>query len=241
VGRKLFAAELRRMGVDAEALISGPEFQRVLDERELTLGQFFQQVGVDRLPIRKFLLEQELVSAKQIKRLESADGSLLRRLVRPILRAPDPVLKIQDLEDGFIHMAPCCTPLLGDPIVGVQEGEGITIHRTVCPTLERVASDTLLNVGWDLDSSATPHRLDIWLVQDRPGLLYKIGKVMRDAKVNIVDIGLHRDLRAGTASIRVDLEPLHIKTFRTVISRLRNIKEVERISLVQPPTGDRRA
>jgi (p)ppGpp synthase/HD superfamily hydrolase len=124
--------------------------------------------------------------------------------------------------------------------VGVQGSEGITIHRTQCPTLERVAPDTLLNVGWDLDSSATPHRLHIRLVQDRPGLLYKVSKVMRDAKVNILDIGLHRDLRTGIAHIRVDLEPMHIKTFRTVVSRLRNIKEVERISLVQPNPAERR-
>jgi len=234
VGRKLFVAELGRMDIDAEAFISGEAFQRVLEARGITLSQFFQQVGADRLPIRKFLLDAELISAKQLRRLEAGESSLLRRFVRPIFRAPDPVLKIQDLEDGFIRMAPCCTPLLGDPIVGVQEADGITIHRTQCPTLERVAPDTLLNVGWDLDSTATPHVLDIWLVQDRPGLLYKVGKVMRDAKVNINDIGLHRDLRTGTASIRVDLEPLHIKTFRTVISRLRNIKEVERISLVSP-------
>jgi len=98
----------------------------------------------------------------------------------------------------------------------------------------------VLNVGWELDSSATPHRLDIRLVQDRPGLLYKVSKVMRDAKVNIVDIGLHRDLRTGSARILVDLEPLHIKTFRTVVSRLRNIKEVERISLVQANPSERR-
>ncbi|HEX9842682.1 MAG TPA: HD domain-containing protein [bacterium] len=240
VGRKLFAVEVRRLGWDVEELTGSARFQAILAERGQSLGQIFQLVGVDKLPIRKFLLDHQLVTPKQIERLESEEGSLLRRFVRPIFRKPDPVLKIQDLDDGFIHMAECCTPLLGDPIVGVQGSEGITIHRTQCPTLERVAPDTLLNVGWDLDSSATPHRLHIRLVQDRPGLLYKVSKVMRDAKVNILDIGLHRDLRTGIAHIRVDLEPMHIKTFRTVVSRLRNIKEVERISLVQPNPAERR-
>ncbi len=240
VGRKLFAAELRRLGLDAEALTGGAAFQAILAGRGLTLGQLFQQVGVDKLPIRKFLLDHELVTKKQIQRLESEEGSLLRRFVRPIFRKPDPVLKIQDLEDGFIRMAECCTPLLGDPIVGVQDGEGLTIHRTTCPTLERTAPDSLLNVGWELDSTATPHRLEIQLVQDRPGLIYKVGKVMRDAKVNIVDIALHRDLRAGVASILVDLEPVHIKTFRTIVSRLRNIKEVARIRHVPPVSGERK-
>jgi GTP pyrophosphokinase len=241
LGRKLFAAELRRLGLDAEEVTGGAEFERILAERSLTLPQLYQQVGVDKLPIRKFLLDHGLASNKQVQRLEHEEGSLLRRFVRPIFGAPDPVLKIQDLEDGFIRMAECCTPLLGDPIVGVQESEGITVHRTQCATLEQAAQETLLNVGWDLEGSATPDKLDIRLVLDRPGLLYKVSKVMRDAKVNIVDISLHRDLRGGGgARIRVKLEPLQIKTFRTVISRLRNIKEVERISLVPPGTPDRR-
>ncbi|NIW85580.1 MAG: hypothetical protein GWN09_03100 [Gammaproteobacteria bacterium] len=189
---------------------------------------------MDKLPIRAFLLEHELVARRQIERLESAESSLLRRYVRPMFRAPDPVLKIQALSDGFIRTKLCCTPLSGDPIVGVQEGDGIAIHRTECPTLETVSPERLLNVGWDLSGELTGYRLEIGLRQDRPGLLYKVSKVMRDAKVNILDIDLERDARAGNATIRVELEPIPLKTFRTVVSRLRTIKDVQRIRLAEP-------
>ena len=234
VGRRLFSAHLQRLGEDAERLTAGEAFQAILRARGLTLNQFYQQVGLDKLPIRRFLLDNELVTRDQIRRLESEESSLLNRYLKPMFKAPDPVLRIQDLEDGFIRMADCCTPLLGDPIVGVHDGEGITIHRTQCPALERVVPEALINVGWELDGKLTVHQLNIALVQDRPGLLYKISKVMRDCKVNIVDIGLQRDPRTGGANIRVELEPLHIKTFRNVVSRLRNIKDVEKIGLAPP-------
>ena len=61
--------------------------------------------------------------------------------------------------------------------------------------------------------------------------LYKVIKVMRKCKVNIVDLGLIRNSRTGSASIQVELEPIPLKTFRTVIDRLRSIKEVDKISL----------
>ena len=234
VGRRLFSAYLQRLGEDAEQLTDGEAFQAILRARGLTLKQFYQQVGLDKLPIRRFLLDNELVTRDQIRRLESEESSLLNRYLKPMFKAPDPVLKIQDLEDGFIRMADCCTPLLGDPIVGVHDSQGITIHRTQCPALERVVPEALINVGWELDGKLTVHQLNITLVQDRPGLLYKISKVMRDCKVNIVDIGLQRDPRTGGANIRVELEPLHIKTFRNVVSRLRNIKDVEKIGLAPP-------
>jgi len=140
-------------------------------------------------------------------------------------------LKIGFPEDAFFHMATCCHPLPGDPITGVQEREGITVHRASCPRLERFAADTLHSLGWEKEREATAWQLEVRLVRDQPGLLYKVSKVMRNSKVNIVDLGLHRDSRTGSAVIRVELEPISQKTFRTVVSRLRAIKEVEKVVL----------
>jgi RelA/SpoT family (p)ppGpp synthetase len=232
VGRKLFSAEVARLGSEPEVLIASKPFRAILTKRHLSLEQFFQQIGVDKLPIRKFLLEHQLIDPVQVRRLENQESSLLRRYIKPMFRSPDPVLTIQDLEDGFIRMGECCSPLFGDPIAGLQDGQGIVIHRTTCPALQRAGQEMLLNVGWELDARLTPYRLEIRLVQDRPGLLYKITKVMRDLKVNIQDIALQRDTRTGNASIRVELESIPLKTFRTVVSRLRGIKEVMRISLL---------
>ena len=229
VGRKLFSAELNLLALDSAQMADAPEFQTALENRKLTLPQFFQQVGNDTLSIRAFLVDSGLVEIGRVKRLESQQGSLLARYLRPMFGAPDPVLKIGFPEDAFFHMAPCCHPLPGDSITGVRGSDGITVHRTGCAELERFAADTLHSLGWEQARGAEAWRLDVLLIQDQPGLLYKVSKVMRDCKVNIVDLGLRRDPRTGGAAIRVELEPISQKVFRTVVSRLRAIKEVEKI------------
>ena len=237
VGRKLFSAELNLLEMDTAQVADAPEFQSALENRNLTLPQFFQQVGNDTLSIRAFLVDSGLVETGRVERLESQEGSLLARYLRPMFGSPDPVLKIGFPGDSFFQMAVCCHPLPGDPITGVQESEGITVHRAGCAELERFAADTLHSLGWEQDRGANAWQLDIRLIQDRPGLLYKVSKVMRDCKVNIVDLGLHRDPRTGGAVIRVELEPISQKVFRTVVSRLRSIKEVEKIELATRSQG----
>lgn len=231
VGRKLFTAELNLLEMESAGMAESSEFQSALEKHSLTLPQFFQQVGNDTLSIRNFLVESALVESGRVERLESQEGSLLKRYLRPMFGSPDPVLKIGFPEDAFFHLARCCHPLPGDPITGVQENEGITVHRAGCVELQGFPADTLHTLGWEPGGEAEAWQLDVRLARDQPGLLYKVSKVMRDCKVNIVDLGLHRDPRTGGAVIRVDLEPISQKVFRNVVSRLRSIKEVEKIVL----------
>jgi (p)ppGpp synthase/HD superfamily hydrolase len=75
----------------------------------------------------------------------------------------------------------------------------------------------------------TPYHLRI-VAKDRMGLIYKIGKVMRDLKVGIQD--MHTDTERdtdGLAEIDVVLEPITAKTYQKVVSRLRGIREVVKL------------
>jgi GTP pyrophosphokinase len=80
------------------------------------------------------------------------------RLLRPFRRKPDSsparsprageaggaVIEIDAsrVESGFISLAPCCSPLPGDPVVGFRvPGRGIVAHVEGCP----IAVDELLD------------------------------------------------------------------------------------------------
>lgn len=58
---------------------------------------------------------------------------------------------IEGVDNLLVHLAKCCSPVPGDPIVGyVTKGRGVTIHRTDCPN---VAADSemagrLIDVQW---------------------------------------------------------------------------------------------
>lgn len=229
VGKRLFEAETHRLGEDPESMLKRKAFQAALKKKKLSQSQFFQHVGADKLPLRQFFMDHNLVGKKALKKVESQEQSILGKWVKPILRQPAPVITIHDLEDGFIKMAGCCSPLLGDSVMGVQEGAGIMVHRSNCPVMLQDVKGALIHVGWDVPAQPQGYALRIHLSEDRPGLLYKVSKVMRDLKVNILDINLERDNRSNAAVIQVRLEPVTHKVFRGLISKLRDVREVKKI------------
>ena len=229
VGQKLFFAELTRMRLDPEEFSARPEFQKALRSRRLSPAEFYRQIGMRKIQPRLFLLEKRLISDAEFAEASGkTPGGILRYLKRrPKTTEPD--LIIPDFGNEFIHLGVCCSPLRGDPIVGVQGEGGIFIHRKRCGELERAEPDALLSVGWEAEARQNPYRLNL-SVADRPGLIYKIGKIMRDLNVNIQDLGVVRVTKEGTADIRIQVEPIPVRTYRKIVARLRNIKEILKIS-----------
>lgn len=229
VGRNLFLGVVKRLRQDAEAFIAGKEFQSALKERRLSQEQFFQQIGTRKLQIRPFLQESGLVVDKDLERLETADRQGLMRYLPPLFKSKDPDVKIAELGDEFIHLAACCSPLRGDTILGVQQENGILIHRTECEALDAVKLDTLVSVGWELDDAKSPYRFII-RIKDRPGMVYKIGKIMRDLKVNIQDMRVEPKDALKQANVSILVDPITVQTYQKIVARLRGIKEVVKIS-----------
>ncbi len=229
VGRKLFSGNLKRMGLEPEEFFSRKVFRKALKERKLRLEQFFQEVGTRKLQIRRFMQEAGLITEKELELLgPQAPGGLMRYLT-PRSKSPDPDLKISEIGDEFIHLALCCSPLQGDAIVGVQQEHGILIHRTECAALENVDMDALLSVGWELDKQKSPYRFNL-KIKDRPGMVYKIGKIMRDLKVNIQDMNVEPKDELSQANVNILVDPISVQTYQKIVSRLRGIKEVVKIS-----------
>ncbi|MBI3993926.1 MAG: bifunctional (p)ppGpp synthetase/guanosine-3',5'-bis(diphosphate) 3'-pyrophosphohydrolase [Candidatus Lambdaproteobacteria bacterium] len=230
VGRRLLDVEVRRLDKDSDSLLADRRFRTALKESRLDLPRFYQQIGTGILRARTFLLEHNLISKKEAAHLTGEDRSLLQRYLAPMFRAShDPDLWIPEQGNEFIQLARCCSPLRGDAIVGVQGAQMLTVHRTMCPELEAVPADRLLSVDWEQVEDKTAYHLKI-VAEDRLGLIYKIGKVMRRLKVNIKDLHTDREAdRDGLAEINIVLEPITAKTYTKVVSRLRGIKEVVKL------------
>lgn len=230
VGRQLLEGELQRLERSLEEVTGSAAFEQALTERGLTQAQLYQQIGRQRLLARRFLRETGLVPAEELQRLESQERSLFQRYVRPVFRGRDPVLMVREPDDGFFRVHTACAPLRGDPVVGERREGEILIHREQCPDLRAVEPERLLNLGWEEDRARRPHQFSILVRQDQPGIIYRISKVLSGLGVNIVDIGLHRNLGNGQAELRVDIEPVPHRTFRQIVSGLRGIKEVVRVA-----------
>ncbi|MBV9387762.1 MAG: bifunctional (p)ppGpp synthetase/guanosine-3',5'-bis(diphosphate) 3'-pyrophosphohydrolase [Chroococcidiopsidaceae cyanobacterium CP_BM_ER_R8_30] len=100
---------------------------------------------------------------------------------------------IAGLEGLVYHLAGCCTPIPGEPILGVvtQGNRGISIHRQGCPNVENVTCDRLLPVRWNSTNSNRAARPQTYPVNiqieaiDRVGVLKDILSRLSDHSINV--------------------------------------------------------
>jgi GTP pyrophosphokinase len=83
-------------------------------------------------------------------------------------------VEVKGLSGMLVSFARCCTPVLGDPILGyVTVGRGVSVHRADCvnaPDLLR-KSERLVEVRWAGDAGeARPVELEV-AAMDRPNLM----------------------------------------------------------------------
>ena len=96
---------------------------------------------------------------------------------------------VKGVEDLWVKLARCCTPVPGDPIVGfVTRGSGVSVHRTDCVNVGSLSGEPerLVEVEWAPSSSS------VFLVAiqvealDRSRLLSDVTRVLSDQHVNIL-------------------------------------------------------
>ncbi len=60
---------------------------------------------------------------------------------------------VEGLDDVMIHLARCCSPVPGDPIMGfITQGRGVSVHRDDCSNAVALAQrlgERVIDVEWD--------------------------------------------------------------------------------------------
>ncbi|MDB9485918.1 bifunctional (p)ppGpp synthetase/guanosine-3',5'-bis(diphosphate) 3'-pyrophosphohydrolase [Dolichospermum circinale CS-537/01] len=104
-------------------------------------------------------------------------------------RASDsPIIGVEGL---VYHIAGCCTPIPGEPIVGaVTRGRGISIHRQGCHNLDHVEYERLVPVRWNpfMESQSLPHTYPVNMqieALDRVGVLKDVLSRLSDQGINV--------------------------------------------------------
>ena len=146
-----------------------------------------------------------------------------------------------DGEDGcVVKFAKCCNPLPGEDIIGfITKGYGISIHKADCPNISAAYSNEenanrFVKAEWDLPTSGSYNStyesaIQIY-VTNRISILADISVALADMRVDIVSIST-RNMDSATM-IDMVISCKDIGHFNSIISRLRNIKDVIRVTRV---------
>lgn len=141
---------------------------------------------------------------------------------------------IEGLEGMLYSFARCCSPIPGEPIVGVvTRSKGVSIHRLDCKTLDDIEPERLLDIKWAGISTDKRYTTSIRIeTAEKQGLLKDIISAVSDNNTNIVFANVKsRHNKLGI--IELGLEVDNIETLKQVMNSLQSMPEVYTVKRVQ--------
>ena len=158
--------------------------------------------------------------------------------VGPSFRTKKQGKSIIGLEGLLYHIAKCCTPLPGEPIVGVvTRSRGVTVHRADCDSLDTVPEERLMQIKWSESISDKKYVVNLKIeATDKVGVLQTIIAKIADSKTNIVEVAVSaKNKQFGT--INMGIEIADIENLSRVITSLLNIPDVISVKRQQTSTA----
>lgn len=143
------------------------------------------------------------------------------------------VISNSDTNHKFV-LATCCTPILGESVVGFKSSDGtITVHTRTCSNANNLAAkfgDKIVTVKWDTElNSGSSYLARISLRgTDRIGMINDITRLTsKDLNVNIRRINLGTE--DGIFDGFIDLYVHDIDDLENLMMKLRGIKGIETV------------
>ena len=138
------------------------------------------------------------------------------------------------LEGLLYSFARCCSPIPGEPIVGVvTRSKGVSIHRLDCKTLNEVPPERLLDIRWASDNLtnrtySTTIRIE---TAEKMGLFKDIISIVSDNNTNINSANAKSKGQVGVIELGIELD--NIETLRKVMTALQAMPEVFSVKRIQ--------
>ena len=227
-GKDALVRAMRKAGLPLQRLTQGGTLAAVASEMRFTgLDALYAAVGSGQTSAAAVVtrLQADLGAEEQ----EDDDDFALERAVRPARPLPSSRgVVVKGVDDVWIKLARCCTPVPRDPIIGfVTRGHGVSVHRADCPNAGDLGrhANRLLEVEWDT-SGPSSFAVTIQVeALDRTKLLRDITEVLSDHHVNIVSATVATG-RDRVATLRFTFELAEISHLAHVLSSVKKVEGV---------------
>ena len=214
-GREMFVKDLKKFNIQEndQEVAKALKFSSVED--------FFTALGSGTITIQQVL--SKLNNPLPLKFTSN---------INPIVKDLSSSIEVLGVGDLLTNLAKCCSPLLGDDIVGyITRSKGITVHKLGCENIVKEHDrERVVTVNWGKSKNYYPVRILIhsW---DRVGLLRDLTSIVAFEKINVNDV-ISKNQNDGTAFVELDIFISDIEQLGKIFAKLEEIKgniSVERI------------
>jgi guanosine-3',5'-bis(diphosphate) 3'-pyrophosphohydrolase len=189
-GKDAIAKAMRKQGLPIQRLMSHESLTALAGSlRYPDIGGLYAAVGDGHVSAQSIVSRLvQTLGGEEGTTEDLAEATTPTRAPRR-LRSGDPGVVVKGVDDLWVKLARCCTPVPGDPIVGfITRANGVSVHRADCSNVAPLQAqpERMVEVEW------APTGGTIFLVQiqvealDRSRLLSDVTRVLSDAHVNIL-------------------------------------------------------
>jgi guanosine-3',5'-bis(diphosphate) 3'-pyrophosphohydrolase len=228
-GKDAIGRAMRKHQLPLQRLLGGDALHTLAKDMRLAdVTALYAEVGEGRISAQTVV--QRVMA--QMGGAEGAVEDLAETAVptRPARSRPqgDPGVVVKGVDDVWVKLAKCCTPVPGDDVVGfVTRGRGVSVHRRDCTNAGEILAspERLVEVEW------APTAGSLFLVNiqvealDRTRLLSDVTRVLSDAHVNILSATV-TTTRDRVAVSRFSFEMADPKHMGHLLAQVRGVEGV---------------
>lgn len=222
--------------------------ERTSAQVEKTIAEISWRPALERFQVQNEDELYELVGRGKIPTLKVLEV-LFPGLKLPATLTTDALSRIKDGDDmgNFVRgqalkphqkvwFSKCCTPVPGDRIVGIVDGDDVHVHSIECDTLEAFEGhkEAWIDLQWTLNAeknTISTARLRA-SIRNNPGVLGQVCGLIGEAKGNIVNIHL-ADQQVDFIDARFDIEVMDARHLANIIAAIRTCPSVEGVERVR--------
>ena len=230
-GKDSIVRAMRKQGLPLQRMMTNQALTSIaLDLHQIDVSALYASVGEGRVSAATVI--QRLVEAAggpDEAADDAADALIPATFQRQRSRTSTDVgVVVKGVDDVWVKLAKCCTPVPGDAILGfVTRGSGVSVHRDDCANVPGLRSepDRFVEVTW------APTATSMFLVNiqvealDRARLLSDVTRALSDMHVNILSASVTTS-RDRIALSRFTFEMADPKHMGSVIKAVRNVEGV---------------
>ncbi|WP_411110766.1 RelA/SpoT family protein [Streptomyces sp. c-19] len=241
-GKDAIARAMRKQNLPIQRILTGDSLVTLAHElRYSDISSLYAAIGEGHVTAQSIV--QKLVQALggEEAATEDIDEAAPPTRGRSKRRSSsDPGVVVKGVEDVWVKLARCCTPVPGDPIIGfVTRGSGVSVHRSDCVNVESLSREPerILEVEW------APTQSSVFLVAiqvealDRSRLLSDVTRVLSDQHVNILSAAVQtsRD-RVATSRFTFEMgDPKHLGHVLKAVRGVEGVYDVYRVTSARRP------
>ncbi|MEU7635960.1 RelA/SpoT family protein [Streptomyces sp. NPDC039016] len=240
-GKDAIARAMRKQNLPIQRILTGDSLVTLAHEmRYPDISSLYAAIGEGHVAAQGVV--QKLVQALggQDEATEDIAESTPIRPRSKRRSSADPGVVVKGVDDVWVKLARCCTPVPGDPIIGfVTRGSGVSVHRADCLNVDSLSRqpERILEVEW------APTQSSVFLVAiqvealDRSRLLSDVTRVLSDQHVNILSAAVQtsRD-RVATSRFTFEMgDPKHLGHVLKAVRGVEGVYDVYRVTSARRP------